>query len=273
MKTRYGWALASAMLLGGIGSAHAADMAVKAMPAPLPPPCIWCGFYIGLNAGYAWDDSTANLNAFTTVPGGDFGPAVAAGGTPRFLGANHEGGFGGGQIGYNLAWTNWLIGVEADIQGADIGRTNTVTFPGGGGIVPSVSTGRDHIDWFGTARGRVGVTFNNILLYGTGGFAFGGVNSSVTNVFTPVTAGSFAGNLSDTRFGWAAGAGVEWMVGRNWSVKGEYLHVDLGSTDTTMFDPVHFPLASATYHFHHEFDSVRVGVNYHFGAGPVVARY
>lgn len=278
MNKYLGWALASVVSLGigGLGAASAADMAVKAPMYKAPPPVAvysWNGWYVGVNGGYAWDNSTGNLNAFSTTPPGDnFGPAVAAGGTPSFLGAKHEGGFGGAQVGYNWQMTNWLLGAEADIQGADIGRTSTIVFPGGGGIVPSVSTGRDHLDWFGTVRGRVGFVASTVLFYGTGGFAYGGVRSSVTNVFTPGTAGTFAGSSSDTRFGWVAGAGVEWGFAPNWSVKGEYLHIDLGSSNTTMFDPVNFPGAFATYRFHHELDTVRVGVNYHF-AGPVVAKY
>ena len=272
MKRHLGWGVAVAVSIGSFASAMAADMPVKAVKAPPAPPCVWCGWYVGANGGWAWNDSTGGLTAFSTTGGNDFTPVVAAGGTPSFLGAKHEGGFGGGQFGYNWQVTNWLFGFEADIQGADIGKTSTVVFPGGGGFSPSVSTGRDHIDWFGTVRGRVGVTLNNVLLYGTGGLAYGGVNSTATNVFTPATSGTFSGSSGDTRFGWAAGAGVEWLFAPNWSVKGEYLHVDLGSSNTTVLDPVNFPGAFATYHFHHEFESARVGVNYHFG-GPVVAKY
>lgn len=257
----------------GFCGAHAADLPVKARPLPVAGGYNWTGWYAGVNGGYSWDNSTGSLTAFTTAPAGaSFGPAVAAGGTPTFLSAKHEGGFGGGQVGYNWQMTNWLVGLEADIQGADIGRTSTILFPGGGGTAPSISTGRDHIDWFGTFRGRVGLTVNNVLFYGTGGLAYGSARSSVTNVFTPGTAGTFVGSASTTRVGWAAGAGVEWGFAPNWTVKGEYLHVDLGSTNVTMADPVNFPISFATYHFHHELDTVRVGVNYRFG-GPIVAKY
>ncbi|KJC55785.1 hypothetical protein UP10_38520 [Bradyrhizobium sp. LTSPM299] len=276
MQKSLGWTSAAvvSLSLATLGSAMAADMAVKARPVAVDPSYIWSGWYAGVNGGYAWGNSGGSLAAFTTFPAGaDFGPAVAAGGTPSFLGAKHEGGFGGGQVGYNWQTNKWLFGLEADIQGADIGQTSTIVFPGVvGGIVPSVSTGRDHIDWFGTFRGRVGITANNVLFYGTGGLAYGGVRSSVTNVYTPLVSGNFAGSTSDTRVGWAAGAGIEWAFAPHWSVKGEYLHVDLGSSNVTMFDPVNFPTASATYRFHHQLDTVRVGVNYLFG-GPVVAKY
>ena len=271
MHGHIGWALASAVTLGiaGLGAASAADMAVKARPAPVPVDLgyNWSGWYVGVNGGWAWDDSTGRLDSFTAA----FGPPIAGGAVPTDLGAKREGGFGGGQVGYNWQRDRWVFGLEADIQGADIGRTNTILFPGSALFVPTVTTARDHTDWFGTARGRVGFAANNVLFYGTGGLAYGGVNSSVRDIGTPPTTGNFAGSASDTRFGWAAGAGIEWGFIGNWTVRGEYLHVDLGSSNVTMTDP-QFPGQSATYRFHHQIDAARIAVNYRFG-GPVVAKY
>jgi outer membrane immunogenic protein len=262
------FALAGVFLVAGTAGAMAADMSMPVKAAPVVPPCVWCGWYVGANGGYAWNGRSSDLVDFTTA----FTTAVAVGGTPLSLGAKHEGGFGGGQVGYNWMISTWLLGVEADIQGASIGSTNTIAFPGApGGNAPSVSTGRDHIDWFGTVRGRLGVTVDQVLFYATGGLAYGGIHSSATNVFVPAAAGNFAGSLSDTSVGFAGGAGVEWMFAPSWSLKGEYLHVDLGSTSVVITDPARVG-ATATYRFHHDFDSVRVGVNYHLG-GPVVARY
>jgi outer membrane immunogenic protein len=264
--------LSGVLSLGAVSAASAADMAVKARPAPpLPPPCIWCGFYIGVNGGWAFDgfaDQTGNLVAFSA----GFAPVVAAGGTPRFLGTNHEGGFGGGQIGYNWQVNQFVFGLEADIQGGDIGGTSTVIFPGAGVFAPSVSQGRDHLDWFGTARARLGIASGPVLFYATGGAAFGEVKTSASNIFNPTIAGVFTGATSDTRFGWTAGAGIEWAFAPNWTVKGEYLYVDLGSSNVTLRDPLQFPADFTTYNFQHRFDLARVGINYKFG-GPVVARY
>jgi outer membrane immunogenic protein len=260
----------SAML--GISAASAADMAVKALrPAPIVAVYNWTGGYVGVNGGWAWDNSAGHLDAFSTGPGPlvDLGPAVAAGLVPTNLGAKHEGGFGGAQVGYNWQTDRWVFGLEADIQGADIGRANLIIVQGPGG--PVSTTGRDHIDWFGTLRGRIGLAANNVLFYGTGGLAYGGTNSSVSLLATPAQAGNFAGSVNDTRFGWAAGAGVEWGITPNWTAKAEYLHVDLGSSSVTMTDS-QFPLAFATYSFHHQLDTVRVGVNYKWG-GPILANY
>ena len=259
---------AAIALIGLTAIAAAADLPARTYTkAPeYVPTCAWCGWYIGANGGGTWDDNTGGLTGFTTL----FAPEVALGLTPSSLGAKHEGGFGGGQFGFNWAASNWLVGFEADIQGADIGRTNTIAVPIPD-VLSSVSTGRDHIDWFGTVRGRLGATFGNVLFYGTGGLAFGGVDSSVSNAF-PGIGVNFAGSSSDTRFGWAAGLGLEWMFAPNWSFKAEYLHVDLGSTDVRIAAPAQFPAEFADYHFHHAFESARVGVNYHFG-GPIVAKY
>ena len=231
------------------------------------PTCAWCGWYIGANGGGAWSTGTGNLIDFAP----NFNNTVGVGLTPGVLGARHQGGFGGGQFGYNHAMGTVLLGFEADIQGADIGSTSTINIgaPAGTSFPASVSTGRDHIDWFGTARGRLGVTVGSVLFYGTGGLAFGGVESSASNAFVN-GGGNFTGSSSDTRFGWAAGLGLEWNFAPNWSFKTEYLHVDLGSTNVAITDPTR--PGTADYRFNHAFETARVGVNYHFG-GPIVAKY
>ena len=78
-------------------------------------------------------------------------------------------------------------------------------------------------DWLGTARGRIGYAFNQFLPYFTGGLAVGNLNASIPGV----------GSSSNTNTGWTIGAGVEVALTRNWSVKAEYLYVDLGSFDCT----------------------------------------
>lgn len=266
---------ATAFLAVGMLSANAADLPArtytKAPPMMMDPVYSWTGWYIGANGGGAFEDRRTG-----TFGGSNF-PVVAitAGAVPASLGTRHEGYFGGGQIGYNWQAANFVYGLEADIQGADIGKRSVVGFPGAavGGVVvlPTLATGRDHLDWFGTFRGRVGFAVDRVLFYGTGGLAYGETRTSATLVATPITGGNFAGNVTDTRVGYAVGAGIEWAFAPNWSVKGEYLHIDLGRSDVTIRDPA-FAATSATYRFRHEFDSARVGINYKWG-GPVVARY
>lgn len=260
------------------GASFAADLPARTTYTKAPdyvstPPCAWCGWYIGVNGGGAWGNHTGGVTDFPP----DAAALLAAGAIPTDFGAKHDGAFGGGQFGYNWVVSNWLVGFEGDIQGADIGKTNTTGVslfdPGSGLTFASTSTGRDHIDWFGTARARLGFTAGNVLFYGTGGLAFGGVTSSIADNVTPTVLGfSLAGSSSDTRFGWAAGAGLEWMFASNWSLKAEYLHVDLGSSIVRLANPTIVDSESLGYRFHHDFDSARVGVNYHFG-GPIVAKY
>src|SRR5690242_11734221 len=123
-------ALAVAAAVGLSAAANAADMAVKARPAPLPIPVWnWTGGYIGVNVGYGWSD--ANVDVGHNSPA-FFGPAFAAGSTPNSYATHPEGFIGGGQIGYNWQASNWVFGLEADIQGTDIKRTqiiNTVVPP------------------------------------------------------------------------------------------------------------------------------------------------
>jgi outer membrane immunogenic protein len=265
------WLAAAFTLLGSV-SALAADLPARTYtkaPAMVAAAYDWTGWYIGVNGGGAWSDG--RTGAFgSTSDVSYYSSALRDGYLPANYGAKHEGGFGGAQLGYNMQSGSWLFGIEADIQGADIGRTTNMSFPGGGTSVPSVSEARDHIDWFGTVRGRAGVTVDRVLFYGTGGLAYGGVRSSFRTSDLAGIEPTF-GSSSGTRVGWAAGAGIEWAFAANWTVKAEYLHVDLGSTDVTGAS-LTSPTSLITYRYDHTFDAARVGINYRFG-GPIIAKY
>jgi outer membrane immunogenic protein len=137
------------------------------------------------------------------------------------------------------------------------------------------------LDWFGTVRGRAGILVTpTVLLYGTGGLAYGDVKTggSVTgnNVLgVPITV-AFPGT-SSVRTGWTAGAGVEGQISGNWTAKLEYLYMDLGTVSagpialTGILVPVR-TTAAAAYSSHFTDNILRAGVNYHF-SGPVVAKY
>jgi outer membrane immunogenic protein len=136
-----------------------------------------------------------------------------------------------------------VLGVEADMQAASIGGTFDA-------LVPAAAFGTNKLDAFGTARGRLGYAFDRLLVYGTGGFAAG------RNTFQIIQAAS--ATESETHTGWTAGGGLEYGVGQNWSVKAEYLHVDLG-------DKSYFVIPGGTsYVSRMKFDLVRTGFNYRF---------
>lgn len=258
-----------------ISSAYAADMAPRYTKAP--PPVVevwnWTGFYIGGNIGYSWGRSR------------DTSSLTNGAGTVLFTSAdraNMDGVIGGGQIGYNWQVQNWLWGLEADIQGSDqkgsrdfICPTGVCTPPFGVIAVfpgPAVPVNLNQkLEWFGTARGRVGVLATpRVLFYATGGLAYGEVRTAAT-----IGAGAFGFSNSDTRAGYTVGAGVEGVIGGNWTAKLEYLYVDLGRTTGSFLTTI--PALGGGF-LTHNYSSritdniVRVGLNYKFG-GPVVARY
>ncbi|MFT4116477.1 outer membrane protein [Bradyrhizobium sp.] len=249
----------------------AADLAArpytKAPPAPIATVYNWTGFYGGLNGGYGWGSSTGNLVGNS---GGIAIPAAIAGGTiPTALGVRPEGWLGGAQIGYNWQYNQVVFGLEADIQGAGIKQSVGISRAAVVGLLPTFSTGSSELDWFGTVRGRIGYAWNTVLLYATGGLAYGGVSDSASSATVPPPPAGFGSNGA-TRVGWTAGAGVEWAFTPNWTLKGEYLHVDLGSSNTTVVFPADF----LVYRFQHQYDMVRIGVNYKFTTGgAVVAKY
>jgi outer membrane immunogenic protein len=261
-------ALCAAALAHTAGSALAADLpSYKAPPVYIPPPPLWTGFYVGVNIGGGWN---ANNNAsafdpalllFPGVPnpckwGKHCKPIVnpATGAfvfVPSDESVNAGGVLGGGQIGYNYQFSSmFLVGGEADIQGTSISSNNGGGWWGGGAGL--------RLPWFGTVRGRAGLlAMPTLLLYGTGGFAYGGVH------------GDLLGGGS-TRTGWTAGGGGEWMFIPNWSAKLEYLFVDLDSGGNTGAWGWNWGSR-----FHPQFHVVRAGVNYHFnwGAVPGLATY
>jgi outer membrane immunogenic protein len=300
--------------------AMAADMAPAPAPyykAPIPVPVYsWNGFYIGGNVGYSWGDArtsiAGNATAVAQQPffGGFPGNNIA------FADSNStrpDGVIGGGQIGYNYQFNpTWVLGLEADFQGTGERGSNSFTDPFSrtictesvgpaptctltGPLNGTAATSYDaKIDWFGTVRGRLGFLITDqVLLYGTGGLAYGQVEVSgttnVTGVVTtnivgpaPLTPGTSAFSSSKTSVGFAVGAGIEgkfsYWLPANWTWKLEYLYVDLGSVGSLAPFPGG-PALNAAYaggqvlsaftgaiatHTSFTDNIVRVGVNYQF---------
>jgi outer membrane immunogenic protein len=266
---------AVAALLGT--SAFAAD------PAPAPS---WTGWYGGIEFGGGWGDEPVNYspndpNTATLFNGGfgGFGEQPVANGYR----VSQSGAVGGLEAGYNWQRSSWLLGVEADFSGAGMsGRASGTSFLAnipGVGTSPQTITGQQSTDWYGTVRGRAGwLATPNLLLFGTGGFAYGRVAGSAQYVFTgtivtsvgncSVNVTCFAGSSSTTRTGWTAGGGVEYLLDQHWTAKVEYQFVDLGdqtvlvpSIGTAPFGP---PFGSFNAVFHNRFNVVRLGLNYQF---------
>jgi outer membrane immunogenic protein len=216
--------------------AFAADMPVKAPP---PPPVVtpsWTGFYIGASAGYGWNQG-GNIDLASIGTGNLVITTPAANAIPAGFDAQPKGFIGGGDIGYNYQWRQWVLGIEADLSGASIKGTaaqtgtatvvSLITFPVNGSAI-----GEQKLDLFGTVRGRMGVVAaDRLLIYATGGLAYGHVesNTSTGDVPTQATILPAQGSTSGMLAGWTVGGGFEWALAPHWSFKTEYLYYDLGS--------------------------------------------
>ncbi len=209
------------------GPALAADLGkppVYKAPPALMPVFSWTGWYIGGNIGYGWGENTnpsiSSNFIDPTDPTENFFPGLKPAGV-----------IGGGQIGYNWQVNpNWVVGLEADFQGADIKDSAANTLSGFVGRTPfSITEGlSEKLDFFGTGRLRLGWAAGNWLFYGSGGVAYGNVKSTIS--VSDTLGDLVAGSRSETRAGWAAGGGVNYAVTPNWILGVDYLHYDLGRT-------------------------------------------
>ena len=278
-----------------VASANAADLYGPAggyKDAPDVPVTTWTGFYAGINGGYGWSQSSSTVYAEARYdPSSSGGHGHGHGGGP---GSNPEvansptvnfdktGGFGGGQVGYNFQWNRFVLGAETDIQGANIDGSGSayasVTLPGFRhltGSTISANTYRESgLDYFGTVRGRLGYTFDQVLVYATGGFAYGGVSgvaSTTLGINLPIsgqTSYPYTVNTGGNRTGYVVGGGLEYQIAPLWSLKIEYQYIDLGSGSGFVGyhldnnQGVVVDRARGYYTIEQNFNTVRVGLNY-----------
>lgn len=274
--------IATLAVLALSSTANAADLPVKAPPPAAPAPLSWTGFYIGGNAGYAW--GTSDVSSVATCPTGGFScvypstavilDAFGAGAS----GALKPNGFtGGAQVGYNWQTGNVVYGIEADFNAFSVkGSVGTTALVPTGAGQSFTSSATVSTDWLFTFRGRLGWAVTpSVLLYATGGLAVTQVkvaNSFSDNcaVFCQTNGGNTIGasSKSSTEASWTLGAGVEWLLARNWSAKVEYLYADFGSVSTTLLTsnaglpgfPPNVMKTSADL----TVNIVRAGINYRF---------
>jgi outer membrane immunogenic protein len=267
--------LSSAALVGLTAAALAADLPYRAPVSVAVPAFTWTGFYVGVNAGYAW----SNDDEVTFAPGGLPMPPFTAdqnavGGTFTFEDSN-DGALGGAQVGYNFQFGSFVVGVEADIQAIDLTRKinddNLIFVQTAGTAAAATSLdfiglGERGIDWFSTVRARGGFGFDRALVYATGGLAFSDSSSDDCG-----RASSACSDDKDWRNGYAVGGGVEYAFTNNLTAKLEGLYVNLNhgpdkdkyigtvvAADTTV------AAVTTTSYKDFEFGLVRAGVNYKF---------
>ena len=242
----------------------AAISSAGAAPLDMSSPAVvlangWTGFYVGLNAGYAWSRSSANTAVdcssaaippayfCATGAGAANAASVAANGTGTIAGSGFTGGFQGG---YNLQQDNLVYGLETEFGAFSLkaARQGSAAYPvfGPGIGAPNSYTANSsfNAEWLLTLRGRLGVVLpSNLLAYATGGVAM--TNLRVSNSFSDNAGAGESATNSKVMPGWIVGAGLEYALTRHWTVKAEYLYVDFGKL--TAFGAIANPSAGAGY--------------------------
>lgn len=282
----------ASVLALGITCAQAADT-----NAGTPAPFNWTGFYVGVHAGiaagkfdhkasgyadeyyypeiYEDDTPTGTYDYFTDED-------YYAGSYDYAFNFDHNaiGAFGGGQIGGNIQFDHVVFGAVADISASSLKGDGEYNVGYGSGVSLAASS---EVQWFGTVRGRVGLAFDNLLFYGTGGLAYGKVKTSYSASFSgngdnndgydDYTA-TASGSTSATKFGWAAGGGVEYGITPNVTLSTEYLYVDLGRSKSSPGEDGYFGTDEhyssyddfylTSWETKSTFHTVKVGLNYKF---------
>jgi outer membrane immunogenic protein len=230
-----GFALAAGTFVC-VCSAQAADLPIRAAPAPVapvayaPPFFNWSGFYVGGNIGGGFANSSWS---------------------DPFGGSNNtfsdDGFIGGGQVGANVQFNALVLGIEADFDWTGLK---------GSGKDSLGNTINTNTQWTSTVTGRVGAAFDRLLVYGKGGVAFARDQSSINDLFG-ATAST---NL--TRTGWTAGAGIEYAIAQNWTARIEYDYLGFGS-DMLNLATANFPTYSPSASLNVQ--EVKAGINFKFG--------
>ncbi|MFZ0609669.1 MAG: outer membrane protein [Xanthobacteraceae bacterium] len=207
------------------GAASAADLA-RPVPAPyytkapaFAPPYSWTGFYLGINGGGAFGSSSWDSTGSRDISGG----------------------LVGGTLGYNYQFGQAVVGVEGDIDWADINGTTSNACPGGC---------KTSDTWLSTVRGRLGYAADRFMPYVTGGAAFGDIRAQAPGL----------GQVGADRTGWTLGGGLEAALTTNWTAKVEYLYVDLGSFNCGLNCGAGLTTDNVSFHT----NILRAGVNYKF---------
>jgi outer membrane immunogenic protein len=234
-------AVLACTIVGNLGQAGAADMAVKSPPPPLPTPVsAWTGCYFGIEGGGNWGQTHSNSIDPTRSPGAIHSP-------------DHDlrGGLVGDTLGCNYQVANWVVGAEGDFSWTDQ--------RGSAGTPPPFNTTftiTENEHWLATTRGRLGYAAGGWLVYATGGAAWARLDLTEADSAGPTNL-----TQSHTMWGGVVGGGLEWMFAPRWSAKAEFLYI--------AFQPAnYFGVACCTLESRHLTDDIfRVGLNYQFSAG------
>jgi outer membrane immunogenic protein len=238
----------------GSSAALAADLPPAAPPPPRapaayipapPPPFTWTGFYIGINGGYGWGRDATN---------------DGAGNTPTL---NSNGGLVGGTLGFNYQISQFVIGVEGDIDYSMMKFSQTATGAGAFGFGAATSSLTYKNDLLSTFAARFGFAADRALFYAKAGGAW--TNEKITLSGTDPVFGTLSGSNSFSRLGWMVGGGIEYAVWDNLTLKAEYNYLDFGSKNENL--TANFSVAgpfTATISSKLTASVVKVGLNWLF---------
>jgi outer membrane immunogenic protein len=225
----------TAALAAATMTAHAADLPARPAYSPLPaaaPVFNWTGIYLGINGGYGWgrQDPLSHITSQYDKVNTDM-----------------DGWMFGGTFGAQIQSGHVVLGIEGDVDWANIKGTTTITPTILGVPAPFSAALATDITSVSTVRTRVGYAVQNWLLYSTGGLAVvrGKTNASLAGVACG-TAGNLRCSGDSIRVGVAAGGGVEYGITPNWSAKLEYVWIGAVANDA-------------------DINTVRGGINYRFG--------
>jgi opacity protein-like surface antigen len=244
--------LAGAALSVLTASAFAADLGAPPLAyIPPPPPFTWTSCYGGLRAGGGIGKS--DLTDTAGIVSGTSGFSAAD--------LNLSGWMAGGQLGCDYQFApNWVVGIEGAVTGGDIGATATIAVPG---VAPGdTATYKETTDFLMSATARVGYAWDHWMLYAKGGFAGAGNKYSTFDVLQNY---NFQG--TENRIGWTAGAGVEWAVWEDFSVRLEYDYFGFGTQNVTFIDST-ISGVTGPVNIKQNIQLITLGVNFHAYAGP-----
>jgi outer membrane immunogenic protein len=254
---------AAAMGVAFAQGALAADLGVRAAPVYVAPAVVaptWTGIYLGFNGGWGWTNSNNSNLAFTS-PAAAFLPFTVA-----TANNNANSPVFGGQLGYNYQTGNWVWGIEGDVDGANIQANQNVFVPAIAGFPGGSAFLNEKQNWLASIRGRIGYTWGPGMIYVTGGGAWTGIQVTGGATLLNGTTGTLAAN--STQSGYVVGAGYEWMIAPNWSLRGEYLYYGFTSSFNT--GALVLPATAAVTGNLNKFNTsvVRIGLDYKFDWWP-----
>ena len=221
-------AIALSGLLAVAGSASAADVIAD------DPAYDWSGLYVGVVGSYGWGEFDSSSEAAFHELNDFSGPLD-----------NADGWLAGGTVGFNHQVNDIVWGIEADVSWSSVNDDFVTADP----------EWHADLEWFATVRPRIGFAVDRFLPYVTGGLAIGGINLDATDNFAATSDSD-----NKTHFGWTIGAGVEFAVSENMTIKAEYDYVDFGREE--------YDVTGTGFHAVEDMDldihMVRVGLNWSF---------